>query len=65
MKWEELYKNVTELDNDELNELKENYYYDILDENAQYNYPAEIPDQVIFEHYKHVSFCEEDFFCNV
>ncbi len=50
--------NVRELNQDQLNELKWTYLYDTP--NA-YEYACQIPDAVIFEHYAHISFVEEDF----
>jgi|LakMenE18May11ns_1017448.scaffolds.fasta_scaffold9574201_2 hypothetical protein len=59
-------KNVQELNRNELDQLKWNYFYDeVIDHKYQYDYPHEISDEVIFAHYEHVSFVEEDFFCNV
>jgi hypothetical protein len=57
-------KNVTELNKDELDQLKWNYFYD-EDIDHKYDYPHEIPDFLIFAHYEHISFVEEDFFCNI
>ena len=53
--------NVQELNQDQLNELKWTYLYDTP--NA-YEYASQIPDEVIFEHYAHISFVEEDFAVN-
>lgn len=59
-------KKVTELNKNELDQLKWNYFYDEdIDHKYRYDYPHEIPDSLIFAHYDHVSFVEEDFFCNV
>ena len=59
-------KNVTELNKDELDQLKWNYFYDEdIDHKYQYDYPHEISDEVIFAHYEHISFVEEDFLCNI
>lgn len=58
-------KNVKELNKNELDQLKWNYFYDEnIDHKYQYDYPYEISDEVIFIHYEHISFVEEDFFCN-
>lgn len=57
-------KNVTELNKDELDQLKWNYFYD-EDIEHKYHYPHEIPNSLIFAHYEHISFVDEDFFCNI
>ena len=57
-------KNVKELNKNELDQLKWNYFYDEEVVQNKYDYPHEISDEVIFAHYEHVSFVEEDFFCN-
>ena len=57
-------KAVTELTQDELQELKWNYFYD--DEvNHNFDFPYQIPNETIFEHFAHISFVLEDFSCNV
>jgi len=56
--------NVTELNRDELEELRSNYFYD---ENINHFYRNvnDVPNQVLFEYYGGISFVEEDFFCNL
>lgn len=61
-------KDVHDLTRDELNELKESYFWqdetqDILQ--GDFASPEEIPDDIIFEHYENVYFVDEDFFCNI
>ena len=57
-------KAVIELTQDELQELKWNYFYD--DEvNHDFDYPHQIPNKTIFKHFAHISFVKEDFSCNV
>lgn len=53
---------VQELNKDELEELKWAYFYE---EPNDFDYPNEIPNEVIFEHFGHISFVEEDFSCNL
>jgi hypothetical protein len=64
-----MYKQVYELSEEEFAELKSNYYYQCLDSEPElvegYNYPDDVPDDVIYEHYAGTSFVEEDFFCNI
>lgn len=63
------YRNVTELNQDELNELKEDYLFRIkCDEEVSYSeiiMAHEIPNEVIFKEYEGISFVEEDFSCNL
>ncbi len=54
--------NVIELTQDQLEELKWTYFYEV--EN-NYEYSSEIPNEVIFEYFSHVSFVEEDFSYNL
>ena len=63
-----MYKTVYDLNRDELNELKNSFYWqdetqDIL-ENACAS-PEEIPDYIIFERYDGLCFSNDDFYCNV
>lgn len=57
--------NVTELSRDQLEELKETFFYENWDKpvTLNYTYPAEIPDEIIFEHYSGINFVNDDFFC--
>ena len=71
-----MYKTVYDFTREELNELKEAYFYDEeIKEPIMYNhwltgelvpvlFAGDIPDDIIFEHYKDVSFVDDDFFCN-
>lgn len=61
-------KMVQDLSREELNELKNNFFYqdetqDIIEDD--FSCPEDIPDWIIFEHYDGVCFEEEDFFCNI
>lgn len=66
---------VTELNRDQLNELKQAYLCELADcgeleevVGVSYNELADadeiVPDNVIFEHYQDIVFSEDDFFCN-
>jgi hypothetical protein len=55
-------KSVHELNENELEELKWTYFYDVEND---FEYAYEIPNEVIFEHFSHISFVEEDFSCNL
>ena len=61
-----MYRSVTELNRDELEELKMNYYVELTDAGEE-NVPywEDIPDDIILDHYAGISFVEEDFFCNM
>ena len=64
---------VKELNRDQIDELKNNYFWG--DETAaipKYNsaglpalFPGDIPDSVIFEYYSYIYFVNDDFFCSV
>lgn len=63
-----MYKTVFDLNRDELDELKESYFYN--DETKDINenefiFPSEIPDDIIFNYYDGVMFVDEDFWCNL
>lgn len=62
-------KSVHELSTNELEELRSNYFYQLLDTDQEVlgdiEYPEEIPMSDVIAQYEHVSFVEEDFFCNV
>lgn len=63
-----MYRTVQNLTRDELDELKETYFWQLMDENPEIlgdiTSAAEIPDNVIFEHYDGICFVDDDFFCN-
>lgn len=62
-------KSVHELNQNELEELRSNYFYQLLDTDEEVlgdiEYPHEIPMDSVIANYEHVSFVEEDFFCNL
>lgn len=65
-----MYRTVYELTDEEMSELKEAYYWqlvetgegDILDDGI---IADDIPDEMILEHYDDILFVEEDFYCNI
>ena len=68
------YRDVTELDSDELWELKDRLFWDVDSEemtDKQRNIVLDavnqddIPDELIFDVFDRYSFVEEDFWCNV
>ena len=67
-----MYRNVNELNQNELEELRTNYYHKGLDDGSLFevmgkeiNSPEDIPMSLIFDHYADISFVDEDFFCNL
>lgn len=56
---------VTELSQDQLDELKANYFYGDDDEEnesvQEYDCPEDVPDEVIFKHYANIDFVSDDF----
>jgi hypothetical protein len=66
-----MYRNVNELTQNELEELRSRYYYQLIDDGSleevmgkEINSEEEIPMDLIKDHYRDTSFVEEDFFCN-
>lgn len=63
-----MYRTVYELTDEEIEELKETYYYQLVDtgedEELGIDSSDGIPDELIYEHYDGISFVEDDFFCN-
>ena len=57
--------NVKELSRDQLEELKEAFFYENWNKpvTLNYTYPAEIPDEIIFNEYAGNYFVNDDFFC--
>ena len=65
---------VQELSREQLDELKSNYLWDMLEEvyqtnKAHYHFLLEnmdwnIADDIVFKHYKDTDFCNEDFWCS-
>lgn len=61
-----MYRDVRELNKDELDELRWSYYWELVDtgEDEGIEWADDIPDAVLFEHYDGICFVEEDFWCN-
>lgn len=60
---------VYELNNDELNELKETYACQLNETDNDISYGElldahSIPDDVVYNHYDGINFTKEDFYCN-
>ena len=62
-----MYRDVRDLNQDELEELRRSYYWQLVDtgEDEGIEWVDDIPDAVLFDHYDGISFVEEDFFCNI
>ena len=62
-----MYRDVRDLTEDELNELRWSYFWELVDtgEDDEIEWPDDIPDAVLFDHYAGISFVEDDFFCNI
>ena len=65
------YRSVEELTREELDELKETYFWEVVNEGDaeevfgdDIEFPWDIPDEVVMEHFSHICFVEDDFFCN-
>lgn len=63
-----MYRTVYELTDEEIEELKQWYYWQLVDagedEELGIDSSDGIPDELIYEHYDGISFVEDDFFCN-
>ena len=61
-------KSVHELNRNELEELRDSYYYQLLDTDEEVlgdiENPQGIPMDNVIAHYEGTYFVEEDFFCN-
>lgn len=62
-------KTVHELTQEELQELRETYFYQLLDTDPEtlgfITEASDIPIEAIFEHYGGIGFSTDDFFCNL
>lgn len=62
-------RTVNELTQDELEELRWNYFYQLLDGDEEVlgdiDEPSKIPLENIIAHYEGIYFVEEDFSCNL
>jgi hypothetical protein len=66
-----MYRNINELNQNELEELRSWYYHQLLDDGSldevmgkEINSEEEIPMDLIQAHYQDISFVKEDFWCN-
>jgi hypothetical protein len=62
-------RNVRDLNQEELEELRFAYFYEMLDSNPELldniDFASEVPMEKLIEHYEHIGFVEEDFGCNI
>ena len=61
--------NVDELTQEQLEELRENYYYQLLDTDEEVlgdiSSPSGVPMSNVKAHYEGIYFVNEDFFCSM
>lgn len=57
-------RTVEELNEDELNELR-NTYFDDFEGLLDYTCAYDVTNKDLFSHYAGIGFVEEDFFCNL
>lgn len=59
------YKTVYDLSPDELDELRDSYYWQCLDAGTiDIDTFDAVSDEMLFEHYAGIGFVDDDFFCN-
>ena len=62
-------KTVHDLSTEELEELRATYFNQLMDTDSEVlgdiTEAEQIPMEAVKAHYEHVSFVEEDFFCNM
>ena len=58
-----MYKSVNELNESELNELRNSLYWELVNEGEEID-EENINNNMLFEHYEGICFVEDDFFCN-
>jgi hypothetical protein len=56
---------ITQLTENEYEELRGSYYYELLENGMMINYPSEITREMMEDHYRGIYFVDEDFFCNL
>lgn len=60
-----MYKLVNELNESELNELRNALYGQLLDEGiVEFETMENVDNNMLFEHYEGICFVDDDFFCN-
>ncbi len=58
-------RTLTQLTENEYEELRDSYYYELLENGMMINYPSEITREMMEDHYRGIYFVDEDFFCNL
>jgi hypothetical protein len=62
-------RTVNELNENELEELRESYFQELLDTSpdfiGDFENSSQIPMEDVKNHYEGISFVEDDFFCNL
>ena len=60
-----IFMRVSELNADELYQLKEDLYYGRIELMKSFDSPHDIPDTLVYDEYHHIDFVKEDFWCNM
>jgi hypothetical protein len=58
-------RTLTQLTENEYDELRDSYYYELLENGMMINYPSEMTKEMMEDHYRGIYFVDEDFFCNL
>jgi hypothetical protein len=58
-------RTITQLTENEYDELRDSYYYELLENGMMINYPSDITIDMMDKHYGGIYFVDEDFFCNL
>lgn len=56
---------VHDLSPEELDELRDSYYWQLRDELDEEDMPDKITNNMLFDHYEGISFVPDDFWCNI
>ena len=54
-----------QLTDQEVDELRNTYFWELLENDQLINHPYEIDNDQLANHYGGISFVDEDFFCNL
>lgn len=58
-------RTINQLTENEFEELRVTYFYELLENDQLINHPSEITNEQLLNHYRGISFVDEDFFCNL
>lgn len=54
-----------QLTDQEVDELRNAYFWELLENDQLINHPSEITTDQLANHYRGINFVDEDFFCNL